>query len=301
MKRMQLRVTLLATSSAVAMMAALDGSAAAQCASSNTAPVTNNAPSNCITFYDGLAHVGDVTNNSTLTTIQPYPPAVPGTSTGISVLKSGTILTGNIINNGTIVAPNAGINIGEGATGGANSNAGAVLVGSITNTGSITSSVGIWVAGNSSLLSTVTGSIINAASGLINNTNVGIDVQFATVGGSITNAGTITGSGTAGINVAFANLGSAGSPGSGNIVNATGAKISSTYIGIVLNGNSGSATGATIAGSITNNGNITSPNQGTAQGIEVAAATALGGVTNNGTINSAIGIEMFGDNLGGIQ
>src|SRR5581483_5384462 len=101
---------------------------------------------------------GDITNNSTLTTTHPYPPVIPGTATGISILKSGTTLTGNIINSGTgvITAQNAGINIGEGATGGANANAGAVLSGSITNSGTITANDGIFVTGNTSLLSTVT-------------------------------------------------------------------------------------------------------------------------------------------------
>ncbi len=243
-------------------------------------------------------------NNSTLTPTGQYSPTLPGTATGISVLKSGTTLSGNIINSGsinanTIPGRQIGINIGEGATNSINQNAGAVLNGSITNSGTITSQVGVWVAGNSGLFSTVTGSIINAASGQINYTNVGINEEWATIGGSITNSGTITGTGTGGINVAFANVGSTGTPGSGNVVNATGAKIVSGYIGIVDNGNSGSAIGATIAGSIINNGNITVPNQGTAQGIEVAAAAVLGGVTNTGTINGALGVVLFGANSGG--
>ena len=298
-----LRTTLLASSSALAIVMALDGAAAAQCASQNTAPVTNTTPSNCITFYDGAAHTGDVINNSTLTPTGTYSPGMPGTATGISVLKLGTTLTGNIINNGTINASTVpgkqyGINIGVGATNSVNQNAGAVLNGSITNAGTITGSSGIEIGGNSTLFSTATGSIINAAGGQINYTGVGISLGYATVGGSITNAGTISGTGTAGINVAWSNL---GGPGSGNIVNATGAKIASSYIGIVVNGNSGTATGATIAGSIINNGNITAPNQNTGQGIEVAAAAVLGGITNSGTITAAIGIELFGANEGGFN
>jgi uncharacterized protein with beta-barrel porin domain len=305
------RAGLLATGSALAMMVASEGAAfAAACTFQNNNGVAGNltisAPADCVTYFDATNHVVNVINNSTLTPTGTYSPTTPGSATGISVLKNGTTLTGNIINNGTINANTVpgrqyGINIGEGATNSINQNAGAVLNGSITNAGTINASQGIMVEGNSTLFSTATGSIINTVGGHINYTDVGISVSFATVGGSITNAGTISGTGTAGINVAFANLGSSGTPGSGNIVNASGAKIASSYIAIVVNGNVANATGATIAGSIINNGNLTAPNAGTAQGIEVAAASVLGGVTNAGTINAAIGIEMFGDNAGGFN
>ena len=272
---------------------------------SNNVPggVDNTGASSGISYNNGAVFTGNIVNEAsgTITPTGSYSPLNPGTATGISVLKSGTELIGNIINSGTINADTIpgkqiGINIGEGATNSVNQNAGAVVAGSITNSGTINSQVGIWVAGNSSpLLSTVTGSIINATSGQINYTNVGINENWATIGGSITNSGTITGTGTAGINVAFADIGSTGSAGSGNIVNATGANIASSYIGIVLNGNTKSAAGnTTIAGSIINDGTITVGNQNTNQGIEVAAATVLGGVTNTGTINGAIGIEAFG-------
>jgi hypothetical protein len=264
--------------------------------SQNVAPVTNNTPSDYISFNDGAAHTGAVTNNSSLTATGTYPAVSPGGSaTGISVLELGTVLNGNIINNGAINASNAGVNIGEGRTTRTTQfNAGAVLNGSITNSGTITSQVGVWVSGSSVQLSSVTGSIINSAGGQIVYTNVGINEGFATIGGSITNYGTITGTGTAGINVAFgADLGSTGAAGSGNIVNATGATVASSYIGIWVNGNLAGAT-ATIAGSIINEGTITVPNQATHAGIEISAATALGGVTNTGTINGGVGIELFG-------
>jgi hypothetical protein len=273
---------------------------------SNNVPggVDNTGASSGISYNSGAVFTGNIVNEAsgTITPTGSYSPLNPGTATGISVLKLGTTLNGNIVNSGTIDAntipgKQIGINIGEGATNSVNQNAGAVVAGSITNSGTINSQVGIWVAGNSSpVLSTVTGSIINAASGQINYTGVGINENWATIGGSITNSGTITGTGTAGINVAFANLGSTGTPGSGNIINATGAQIASSYIGIVLNGNTKSATGGTtMAGSIINDGTITVGNQNTNQGIEVAAATVLGGVTNTGTIDGAIGIEAFGD------
>lgn len=285
------------TSTLATMMVTLEGSAAAQCTFQNNNGVagtlTNSTPSSCITYFDGTNHTVNVTNNSTLTTTHPYPPAIPGTSTGISVLKSGTTLTGNILNSGSIIAPNAGINIGDGATGGSNSNSGAVLIGSITNSGTITSAVDIFVEGNSNVLSTVTGSIINAASGLILDTNVGIDLGNATVGGLITNAGTITSTGSSAINVFDSNLGSAGTPGSGNIVNATGVHITGSangFAAIVVNGSVGPIT--TIAGSVINNGIISAFQLG----IEVIEATALGGVTNggSGTINAAVGIALTG-------
>ena len=108
--------------------------------SQNVAPVTNNTPSDYISFNDGAAHTGAVTNNSSLTATGTYPAVSPGGSaTGISVLELGTVLNGNIINNGAINASNAGVNIGEGRTTRTTQfNAGAVLNGSITNFGTIT-------------------------------------------------------------------------------------------------------------------------------------------------------------------
>ena len=116
MDRGDLRGTLLTTSSALALIVGMGGSAWAACTFQNTAPVTNTASNNCITFFTGTS-TGNVTNNSTLTGVVPYPPVNPGSATGISVVKSGTVLNGNIVNNGTISAQSAGINIGQGATG----------------------------------------------------------------------------------------------------------------------------------------------------------------------------------------
>ena len=184
---------------------------------SNNVPggVDNTGASSGISYNSGAVFTGNIVNEAsgTITPTGSYSPLNPGTATGISVLKLGTTLNGNIVNSGTIDAntipgKQIGINIGEGATYSVNQNAGAVVAGWITNSGTINSQVGIWVAGSSSpVLSTVTGSIINAASGQINYTGVGINENWATIGGSITNSGTITGTGTAGINVAFANLG----------------------------------------------------------------------------------------------
>jgi uncharacterized protein with beta-barrel porin domain len=291
------RTTLLMTTSALAMMIALEGSAAAQCAFQNNngiaGTLTNSTPASCVTYFDGTNHTVNVVNNSSLTAPGTYPPIFPGTATGISVLRSGTTLSGNIVNNGSISAENAGINIGQGTTKSQiQLNAGAVVNGSITNSGTITATDGIFVSGNSSLLSTLTGSIINAG-GVIQGADAAINVQNATVGGSITNAGTITSTGSSAINVFDSNLGSTGAPGSGNIVNAAGAHITGSangFAAIVVNGSVGPIT--TIAGSIINNGTISAFQLG----VEVIEATALGGVTNggSGTIDAAVGISLTG-------
>ncbi len=297
-----LRIGLLATSSALAMMVASEGAAfATGCTFQNDNGVggtlTIGSASDCVTYFDNTNHNVTVINNSTLTA--PGTGFIPGTGTGISVLKPGTILNGNITNNGAINA-SIGVNIGGGATSSTHQNAGAVLNGSITNAGTITAAIGIQVSGSSLggviTQSTVTGSIINAANGQMQVTNDSISVAFATVGGSITNAGTITSTGSGGISVLDSNLGSSSTPGSGNIVNATGAHMTLTdgFAAIDLNG---SSSGATAAGSIINNGTITLQPTGSATvGIEVIEATLLGGVTNggNGTINAVYGIAVTG-------
>ena len=303
------RVGLLATGSALAMMVASEGAAfAAACTFQNNNGVAGNltisAPADCVTYFDATNHVVNVINNSTLTPTGTG--FAPGTGTGISVVKQGTTLTGNIINNGTINASHKlGINIGEGATSSTHSNAGAVLNGSITNTSTINASQGIVVSGNPTLFSTMTGSIINTVGGQINFTNAGINVQLATVGGSITNAGTLSGAtGTAGIGVNYGTtLGSSATPGSGNIVNATGAKIVSGFLGISVNGNFSQASvpAVTIAGSVINNGTIITPNVTTHAGIVVDAAVVQGGITNGGTLSGGQGIVLFGATDHGIS
>ena len=171
-------------------------------------------------------------------------PTFPGTATGISVIGLGTTLTGNITNSGTITNTVAswGINIGGGTAAAVTfPRRGSTLLGSITNNGTITSPVGINVSGTSTLSTSVSGSIINSAGATINYTNVAINVQFANVGGWITNSGTMSGTGPGTINVVNSSV-------HGDIVNATGASITATnaLAAIVLNG---SASGATLTGS----------------------------------------------------
>jgi hypothetical protein len=120
MDQENLRGSLLTTSSVFALLVGLGGTAAAQCAHNNVAGaivIPAATTQNCVSYNNGTAITGSVTNNGTLTGVVPYPPLNPGTSTGISVVKSNTVLNGNIVNNGTISAQNAGINVGEGATG----------------------------------------------------------------------------------------------------------------------------------------------------------------------------------------
>src|SRR4051794_675623 len=120
MLRIGLRCAFLTTGSALALIAGMAGSARAACDFNNQAGgVTNNAAHNCISYNSGTVNTGDVTNNSTLTATHAYPPGPPGgTSTGIQVFGLGTTLNGNIVNNGSISAPQYGISIGAGATSG---------------------------------------------------------------------------------------------------------------------------------------------------------------------------------------
>ena len=75
---------------------------------------SNNVPggvdkiraSSGISYNNGAVFTGNIVNEAsgTITPTGSYSPLNPGTATGISVLKSGTELIGNIINSGTINA-----------------------------------------------------------------------------------------------------------------------------------------------------------------------------------------------------
>ena len=280
----------MATSSALALVVGIEGSALAtppppRCTVNNTfAGLPNTTTINCISFNDGASHSGDVTNasNGTITAVHPYPPVNPGTSTGISVVRSGTTLNGNIINNGSITAPQYGINVGGGATTGNIQGAGASLVGSITNNGTITGGGG---GGILVRQSSMTGSIINGASGAINSIGVGIAVTgvpgtLVSVGGSIINSGTIAPT-TAndGVFIQYASVG-------GSITNSSTGTITD-------NGGSGALVVArgTVAGSISNSGIINATGN---NGIFVDREFVAGSVTNSNTINAALGIGISG-------
>ena len=287
MAQVEFRGALLTTSSALALILGIGSSAqagpvpVAPCAVNNTfAGLPNSSAINCVSFNDGANHTGDIVNNTTgtITPTTPYPPINPGTSSGISVLGTGTKLTGNITNNGTISGLFAGINIGGGAHGVVPTiqNAGATVTGTITNNGTITSTgTGINV-----FKSDVGGSIINNLN--ITSRDVAIDLFGTsgspnTVGGSITNNGTITlTSGNDGMAVQFFNVG--GSVSNTGTINA--------------NGGSGAMSVArgSVTGSITNSGTINA----TGNGFLVDGVAVGGSVinTSTGTINGNFGFEI---------
>jgi len=101
----------------VGMEGAVAAPAPAACAFNN-APggADNTTAQNCISYNNGATTTGNIINEATgsLNGGSPYPPLNPGTSTGISVVKAGTKLIGDITNNGSISAPQYGINLGPG-------------------------------------------------------------------------------------------------------------------------------------------------------------------------------------------
>jgi uncharacterized protein with beta-barrel porin domain len=285
------RETLLATSSALAIITAAGQSAYAQCAINNSFPANNAGAINCISYNNNVNNTGDVVNQGggTITPTHAYAPTLPGTATGISVVGLGTTLTGNITNSGTITNTlgNWGINIGSGAyNGGLISSNGAVLNGSITNNGTITAPTGISVQASS-----VSGAIINALGALIQGTShVGISVSNGATVGSITNSGTITEKTGVGINVSLGNV--TGSVSNAGTITTTGF----SAIGIV-NGN------GTIGGSVINSGTLTDNNPGDNIGIYIGGYSIGGSVINTAgaTINGAYGIAITGSNVSGHQ
>ena len=331
MARNSLDGALLATGSLLALIVGMEGSAqAAACSRDNVSPpIDNVAASDCITFHGGGAFGGNVVNDvgGTLTPTGVYTGGhgtnLPGTASGISVLGSGTTLTGNIINNGTIdttlqTLGQGAINIGGGEFNpGPTSGAGASVVGSITNNSTITGpATGVNVDGNGT---SVTGSITNATNGTITSTGgVGIAVtNNARVGGSIINDGMINVSTYHGIEIntgaiitgnvinsamgTIKTLGSAGmniaggSSIGGSVTNA--GTISATHYGILV-------APSTVTGSVVNSGNMTTGGYGFAVfgSSSVLSANINGNVSNGGTINAngrdGIGIFAF-SNIGG--
>ncbi len=345
MSKVGLRGTLLATSSALALVIGAEGSAFAQCFYNNQAGgVDNTTARNCISYNSvspGSPFSGNVINDTTgtLTPTGVYTGGhgtnLPGTASGISVLGSGTTLNGNIINNGTInttmqTGGQGAINIGGGESDpGPTSGAGATVVGSITNNGTITGlATGINVVGNGT---SVTGAITN--NHIITDSNVGISVgNNASVGG-ITNAGAITSTlapisvseatvagsiintntgkltattGTVGIAVAnggsiggsvenFGSISEAGTFGTVIQVLPSAGSLAQTISGSIINEAGGTLTGGVGIGIIAINNNATIQtnvaNSGTITagltGIQVLSATVGGAVSNSGTITAA--------------
>jgi uncharacterized protein with beta-barrel porin domain len=287
MGRVELRVALLTTSSALALVVGVGGAAqAGPCTVNNTfAGLPNTGAIDCVSFNDGANHTGDVVNASTgtITPTGAEGGPFPGTGSGISVLTAGTKLTGNITNNGTITAKFAGINIGGGAFGvpPTTLGVGASVTGTITNNGTLagTAASGFYIRQSS-----VGGSIIN--NNVINTGQVGILVtgvaaHLVTVGGSITNNGTIaiSGPGNDGMFVQFATVG-------GSFSNTNSINTGATGSGAMILANS------TVAGSVSNTGSLTAK----VVGIDVLASSVGGNVVNGpgGTINAQFGIGFTG-------
>jgi uncharacterized protein with beta-barrel porin domain len=281
MKQGRLRGTLLATSSALALMVGAEGAAQAQCAFNNVnGAITNTTTNNCISFNNGGTFSGPVTNASSGTLNAsggtPNQPN-PGTATGISVV-GGSHLTGAITNQGSITTSFRGINVGGGQYGAP----GGFVTGSITNNGSITANRGIELSASS----TLTGDVVN--NGTINYTDTGINVNATavtagTITGSIINAGTLSGIG-GGIGVQHYTV-------TGSITNTVNGTITSTagFAGMELSFGS-------VLGSLTNDGTITI--HGTNHdglGMFVDRAFVGGSFSNTGTINGDFGIAVSGD------
>ncbi len=289
MARVGLRGGLLATSSVVALLIGLQGSAeAAACHYNNVAGgVDNTTAQDCIAYNGGGAFTGNVTNEASgsLTTTAAEGGPLPGTASGISVLTPGTTLTGNIVNKGTITTNFVNINIGTGNFGTPPTlpGAGATLNGSITNSGSLlvgvgsSGTTGISLSGTNSV---VTGSITNDINGTISG-EVGIGVTGnAHLGGSIINDGMINLALGHGFEI------NTGATIAGNVTNSgTGKIITTGSAGMSIAGSS------TITGTVTNAGSITS----TRYGILLAPTSIGGSVINSGIMNSGgYGIAMFG-------
>jgi fibronectin-binding autotransporter adhesin len=251
--------------------------AQAACTTDPATPFSNNAAIECVTFDDGAAHGGNVTNLTAgqIMTTSTSPPA----SYGIGVVNPSTTLNGSIVNQGSITAYGAAIGLDNRAT----------VAGDLINNGGISVSpgFGILVVAGSSLQASASGSgsIIN--NGLIDVTGpggTGIIAQGAAIAGSIVNNGTInhTGVGT-GVTISF------GTTMAGSVIN--NGTITGGGTGISLAGglSSPSSSFVSVAGSVVNNGTIT----GGVHGIFVNDASVLGSVVNNGAITADYGITVL--------
>jgi len=268
-KRRELRGALLASSSALALIAIASqgANAGGTCTSIASVPYSNAGAIGCILF-NGVTGPGSITNSGAITA--PTPGNVFPTYAGIA-LSGGTSLTnGGITNNGSISSQQFGIFV----------NARSTVTGPIVNAagGVITGGDNaIFVDGNGSLPpATNVGAITN--NGTLNG---GIAENGVTSNGDIANNGTIV------FTAGGANAGAVIAIGAGvlngNIVN--NGSLISAYTGAIW-----FADGGIINGSITNNGTITN-NDPYGAGIWVlSGGNYPGGNTITGSIvNSASG------------
>jgi uncharacterized protein with beta-barrel porin domain len=314
MSRHPLRVTLLATSSALAMIVALDPPASA----ASCTVVTNHAlpftySGNTCAFYNATpAGSGSVTSSGTVSATGTGPAAIGIDVSGANIVPSVS-LNGGLTNAGTITG-GAGIIMDQ-----------STISGSIVNStgASINAGQGINVQGAKGAgghIATVGGSIIN--NGTINTTvEGGIGVGDAVVTGGVTNTGAISAAG-APISISEATLG-------GSVVNTGKLVAISGSVAMSI------ANGGSIGGSVSNSGNITVthagglaiqvlPNGSETQTIGGSVINDVGGtmtapigiglvafgtpgavivkgnVANNGTINASVtGIQVLSATIGG--
>jgi uncharacterized protein with beta-barrel porin domain len=271
MKQGLLRGTLLATSSALALIVVMDQSAEAATCTVVTNPGLPyaQAGNTCVTFTVSPVTTGNITNNGTVTASGPTNP----NGTGIS-LYVGPTVTGNIINNGTINATNEGIFLDQ-----------AKLNGSITNsTGATISSPtggGILVQGiHGTPNQGVSGSITN--NGTIISSNVGISAGGVTVGGDIINNGTVTSGPDAAMAVSEATV-------VGSVINNKTLTATSATVGLAI------SNGGSIGGSVQNFGSIS---EGNASGAAIQILPSTAGIAQ--TITGSVINEVGGTLTGGV-
>ena len=226
---------------------------------------------------------------------------------GVSITADFAIQASNVVA-GSI--QNAGVLLGQYYYNSSSSSSGggsaisiySSTVASITNTGAIQGDlVGIQIQGNPSVSGQITGDITN--SGLITGGDYGIELGSTTIGGGITNSGTIHGDSNSAIYIsgtsitgALHNTGTITSGGSGNTIYI---RNNSTISGGIYN--SGSIIGVSgdyddaaikisnsaIQNGITNTGTIGFTGTSEyAHGIYLDSAVVSGGITNSGTITA---------------
>ena len=255
---------------------------------SNSGTITSTR-SNGYGIYLNSGATGSITNNADSI-------ISGGTSSGTGIhLRSGSSVTGGIINSGTI-SGFTGINISDSSVTEGITNLGGTIsgssngialssnstVGSILNSGTISASNGaaIYIRG----LSSITGNIENIGVAALISGSTGIYVSNSSIGGSIINSGTISGTRSWGSGIYLSNSDITGDISNG----ATGTISGGTTSGAGISFRSGSS----ITGGITNSGTISG-----VIGISVRdGGSVTGGITNNatGTIFGGTGIDISG-------
>ena len=254
---------LLATSSALALMVAIDRSAEAATCTVVTNPGLPyaQAGNTCVTFTASPGTSGNITNTGTVTASGPSNP----NGTGISLFLHPTV-TGDIINQGTINANGFGVLMDQAKLNGSITNA---TGGTLNATGA--GGAGIQVQGTRAAIATegVSGSIINQ--GTIASVGVGINVGDVTIGAGIGNTGTINA--LTAIVVSEAAV-------TGNVSNGVTGQLIGNSTGVLQVVN-----GGTINGSVQNFGAITNNN---VNGAGIYVYSSIGGIGTQAITGSIV-------------